>query len=1096
MFHPLDPLSPTEHSKASQLLKDYHVAVPIRFKVIDLLEAPKASLLAYLHDKTATVKPPSRKVYAYYVKTGNSTMRKAKIDITNGKVESDIECPEIQGPADIDEIDRVYRMCNEHPAVQAEIKKLKLPKGAFVTNDPWTFGTDNANERRRLYQCYMYIVLNDDPEANHYSLPAPFAPIFDVDTWELLEIQKLPLGVGPELEVDTQPWNPVKAVEYSKTLLGNEYFRKDLKPLHVVQPSGPSFNIDGRKITWQKWSFHLGWTVREGPVLNNVHYDGRSLFHRVSMSEMTVPYGDPRSPYHRKQAFDLGDSGFGITSNTLTLGCDCLGHIAYFDGVRTSGNGEPVVMKNVICMHEVDNGIGWKHTNFRNNQASMVRNRQLVIQCTATVMNYEYILAFVLDQAANLHVEVKATGIVSTMPIREGIHSPWGTVVAPGVLAVNHQHLFCLRIHPALDGNKNTVAYDDMLPVRDEPELDPFGCAFRVQTTPVTKSGAYDLDLTKSRTYRIFNTQHINAVSGKPVRYKLHASPSQMLMVGSHTFNYKRGHFSTKPIWVTKYREEELWAAGEFTNQSRQDSGLAVWANRKDSVDNEDIVLWHSFGVTHVTRPEDFPVMPVETMNVSLKPTSFFELNPSNDVPRSDQTQNRSSLVEHQSVAPEESARGKWKNQTAPTSTISSTPQHQVQEVTETMERSKHFPPNENTLVDNQEPPFGIGLSDPAMSQASSPDISEAWPPLDHRAVELDDTLMLDRTEMLLIHYDREICPHQIALTVNDANNPYRKFILPLAYEQVGLLYALLGITAFHLGTAKEDSYLRDTLAVVYRLRAIRSLADTIEAGISGTIHENERDALFATIQILLLQDNEKRAVFFLGNLAWLDIVRSFANPSRLSFSKELRETISSLSDIKFEQVNGCPRKLFLLMGDILEHAKSHSLGELVDSEYKQLLEDARFKLHSWDVNDGKYPNDDQRWMAVAEAFRHACILYTSRLIDMYQPAEAAIIQSSVTAILDSVAEIPADCYLIELLVMPLFMAGTDALSRHARHYVLLRLDHIKSMAGVGNDLTRALLKSVWDAREDQEKYDSRNIPWVWFARNTTSNQENDYLII
>lgn len=214
-----------------------------------------------------------------------------------------------------------------------------------------------------------------------------------------------------------------------------------------------------------------------------------------------------------------------------------------------------------------------------------------------------------------------------------------------------------------------------------------------------------------------------------------------------------------------------------------------------------------------------------------------------------------------------------------------------------------------------------------------------------------------------------------------------------------------------------------------------------------------------------------------------LDIVRSFANPSRLSFSKELRETISSLSDIKFEQVNGCPRKLFLLMGDILEHAKSHSLGELVDSEYKQLLEDARFKLHSWDVNDGKYPNDDQRWMAVAEAFRHACILYTSRLIDMYQPAEAAIIQSSVTAILDSVAEIPADCYLIELLVMPLFMAGTDALSRHARHYVLLRLDHIKSMAGVGNDLTRALLKSVWDAREDQEKYDSRNIPWVWFVR-------------
>ena len=451
----------------------------------------------------------------------------------------------------------------------------------------------------------MYIVLKDDPQANHYSIPAPFAPIFDVETFELVEIQRLPLGVGPELENDTQPWVAIKPVEYSETLLGKEYFRKDLKPLQVVQPQGPSFCIDGRHITWQKWAFHMGWTVREGPVLNNVCYDGRSLFHRVSMSEMTVPYGDPRSPYHRKQAFDLGDSGFGITSNTLSLGCDCLGHIAYFDGIRTSGAGEPVLMENVVCMHEVDNGIGWKHTNFRNNQASMVRNRQLVIQCTATVMNYEYILAFVLDQAANLHIEVKATGIVSTMPIAAAkTYSPWGTVVAPGVLAANHQHLFCLRIDPALDGEQNTIAYDDLVPVRGEPQLDPFGCAFRVKTTPITEPGSYDLDVSQSRTYRIINPKHINAVSGKPVGYKLHAAPSQMLMMGQQTFNYKRGLFSSKPILVTKYQDEELWAAGEFTNQSRADSGLAIWANRKESVENEDVVLWHSFGVTHVTRPE------------------------------------------------------------------------------------------------------------------------------------------------------------------------------------------------------------------------------------------------------------------------------------------------------------------------------------------------------------------------------------------------------------------------------------------------------------------------------------------------------------
>lgn len=521
---------------------------------------------------------------------------------------------------------------------------------ARIVNDPWAYGTDDANERRRLFQCYMYAALNDDPQANHYSIPLPLAPVFDADTLELVDLQKLPMGADSETG-ETQPWEPAKPVEYSADLVsadaGGPGLRQDLEPLQVVQPRGPSFRISGRSVSWQKWTFQLGWNLREGPVLHDVRFDGRPIFYRVSMSEMTVPYGDPRSPYHRKQAFDLGDSGFGLTSNSLELGCDCLGHIAYFDGHRVTAEGEPAVIRNSVCMHEVDDGIGWKHTNWRNGQSSAVRDRQLVIQCTATVANYEYILAYVLDQAANLHIEVRATGIVSTMPIRQGLKGgvPWGTVVAPGVLATNHQHLFSVRIDPDLDGDgKGSIVYDECLPVDQDPEVDPFGCAFTVQTTPVTRPGGYDLDLTKNRTYRMINPERINRVSGKPHGYKLHPVPSQMMMMGPTSFNQRRGIFATRPIWVTKYRDDELWAAGEFTNQSREDTGLASWAARNESVEGEDAVLWHTFGVTHVTRPEDFPVMPAEKMAVTLKPTSFFESNPSNDVPRSAQRENRSTL--------------------------------------------------------------------------------------------------------------------------------------------------------------------------------------------------------------------------------------------------------------------------------------------------------------------------------------------------------------------------------------------------------------------------------------------------------------------
>ena len=129
MFHPLDPLSPAELRKASQALRAYHAPTPVRFKVIDLLEPPKASQLAYLQDETAGVQPPPRKAYTYYHKHGSTTLRKAKINLSDGIVEADEEYPEIQGPADIDEIERIIKACAEHPAVKAEVEKLKLPKG-------------------------------------------------------------------------------------------------------------------------------------------------------------------------------------------------------------------------------------------------------------------------------------------------------------------------------------------------------------------------------------------------------------------------------------------------------------------------------------------------------------------------------------------------------------------------------------------------------------------------------------------------------------------------------------------------------------------------------------------------------------------------------------------------------------------------------------------------------------------------------------------------------------------------------------------------------------------------------------------------------
>jgi primary-amine oxidase len=359
---------------------------------------------------------------------------------------------------------------------------------------------------------------------------------------------------------------------------------------------------------------------------------------------LNIPYADPRPPFHKKAAFDLGDAGAGIMANNLKLGCDCLGSIYYLDAVLSNDKGEPMQRENVMCLHEQDAGIGWKHTNYRTGRAVVVRNRELVVQSIITVGNYEYIMAFLFNQAGELTYEVRATGIVSTQPIDEGVQVPWGTVVHPGVLASHHQHIFSLRVDPAIDGQENRLVYDEARPM-PRSELNPHGVGYTIEESVVRKSCGLDLDFDTNRTFKIQNAAVRNPINGKPVGYKIQAPPFQKMIADPESFHHKRAEFADHNLYVTRYKEGELYAGGKYTNQSRGGAGVRAWASRREDVLDTDLVVFVQFGLQHATRIEDFPVMPCEIIKVSFKPVNFFEKNPALDVPPSNQESNRSVLV-------------------------------------------------------------------------------------------------------------------------------------------------------------------------------------------------------------------------------------------------------------------------------------------------------------------------------------------------------------------------------------------------------------------------------------------------------------------
>jgi primary-amine oxidase len=210
---------------------------------------------------------------------------------------------------------------------------------------------------------------------------------------------------------------------------------------------------------------------------------------------------------------------------------------------------------------------------------------------------------------------------------------------------VHHQHIFSLRVDPMIDGHNNTLVYDEAHPMPQD-DFNPHGTGYTVSSTTVSTSSGLDLNPDFNRTFKITNQNSTNPINGKPVAYKIHAPPFQKILSRPESFNFKRAEFADKNIYITSHSDRELYAGGWYTNQSRGGQGVRAWADRHDNVKDTDVVIWVQFGINHVPRIEDFPVMPCETIKVALKPVNFFERNPALDVRPSEQVFNRSVLVE------------------------------------------------------------------------------------------------------------------------------------------------------------------------------------------------------------------------------------------------------------------------------------------------------------------------------------------------------------------------------------------------------------------------------------------------------------------
>jgi len=618
--HPLDSLTADEVTAAAALvMADTRFDEKARFAYMGLDEPPREAARSF-----APGDPVERRVRVVMTTGPEARVVEVVASLSGGRLESVTEIDGVRPNLLFEEALAAINALNADPAWTAAMARRGVDP-AQVQIDPWPAGNFASphEDGRRICRCLPY--LRQTPDDNGYARPIEGVVGFvDMARGRVLEI----------LDTGVVPLPPESGSYYPES---QPALRSDLKSLEIVQPDGPSFTVEGNLIGWQRWSLRVSLDAIEGLVLHQVGYEDqgrlRPVVHRASVDEMVVPYGDPGPLHGWKNAFDAGEWGLGRMANSLELGCDCLGEIRYLDAVLANERGKPYVVKNAICLHEEDYGILWRHHDGRSGRTEVRRSRRLVVSSIATVGNYDYGFYWYFYLDGTIGFEVKLTGVLSTMATAPGEVPRFGSMVAPQLAAPYHQHLFNVRLDVDVDGTAASVYEVEARPLPagpDNPWSNAFAAHARLLETDTEAQRV--VDPACSRHWKVVSSTARNRL-GRPTAYKLVPGPTPTLLAAPDSSVGRRAAFATRNLWVTPYAAGERRASGDYPNQHCGGEGLPRWTAQERSIVDENLVLWYTFGATHIPRPEDWPVMPVEYAGFQLVPVGFFDRNPALDLP-------------------------------------------------------------------------------------------------------------------------------------------------------------------------------------------------------------------------------------------------------------------------------------------------------------------------------------------------------------------------------------------------------------------------------------------------------------------------------
>lgn len=626
--HPLDPLSADEIRAATAVIRTDARLARARLPFMSVAEPAKADVLAWRAGQGQNQGPPqSLARRAHAVAVTDAGVFEAVVDLGARRLAAVTPRPGAQGPVTFGDTADASRIALADPRFQQGLRARGITDVSKTYCAPWT----TANYGIPAYQGKRVLIVGcfDTRRAtnNHFGWPIErlYAAV-DLKSGQVIEV------------VDGGPVAPTPGDQNFRAADVGP-LREPRTPTRVAQPRRSSVRIDGHQVRWGNWRFHVRVDPRVGPVVSLVRWQDagreRSVLYQGFMSEMFVPYMDPAFGWYSRTFFDAGEYGAGLMASRLTSGVDCPASATFLPATFNTEEGEAMTNPRALCVFERDRGEPiWRHGEEGRPDV------ELVVRMAAEVGNYDYLLDWVFNDAAEIDLRVGATGIIALKGVaalamtdasaREDTR--YGTLVAPGLVGVSHDHHFNFRLDFDVDGSANSFLRQVYRPT-EMPAGTPRRSLYVVEPVYAERERTAHADVGHgSEKVLVVNEGRTNGV-GHAVGYEIVSGSHGAFLLDPADVSGSRARFLDHDVWVTQYDPAERHAAGDYVFGTRDVQGLPVWADQDRPVRRQDLVAWVNLSLQHLTRAEDQPVMPTLWHAITLRPFNFFDRNPALDLP-------------------------------------------------------------------------------------------------------------------------------------------------------------------------------------------------------------------------------------------------------------------------------------------------------------------------------------------------------------------------------------------------------------------------------------------------------------------------------